>query len=215
MKTADQLVMGASTVRARSVVVSAMAIVGLGVIGLAAPVAAQDWVYTQESTPDELATELTIWRAASATPDGSGVVFYGGTDPDAPVGSPAEANMWRFGGTWNAICGTSVPGADQACAPGPRSAHAMAPASTGVLLYGGSAVSASGGGAFGSLEDDTWLWDGTTWSQVCDGCPPGDRGSPALATNSDRSEVIMFGGFTGSFPDGDKSPVSALTNESK
>ncbi|MEZ5169373.1 MAG: hypothetical protein R3A49_01330 [Acidimicrobiia bacterium] len=177
------------------------------VVALSSPAAAADWDYAQPGTPTELAQDGTIWRAASSTPDGSGVVFYGGDILGLPNGSPASGAMWLYNGSWSAICGTTVSGADSPCAPGPRSASGMAPAGTGVTLYGGSPIGVGNdGGGPVSMDDDTWNWNGSTWTQVCDGCAPGRRSGPAMASSADLSHVILFGGATldggDLFPDG-------------
>lgn len=170
-----------------------------------APAAAAEWTYVDPGVPQELADELVLWRAVSPTPDGSGVVFYGGNSLSAP-GSPAGSSMWMYNGSWVAICGTTVTGATMPCAPGPRSVSQMAPTTAGVMLYGGSpVVLGSDGSGYGSLTDDTWMWNGSSWSEVCADCAPGNRGSAAMASSADLSHVIMFGGLrTGGgdpFPD--------------
>ncbi len=173
----------------------------------ASPAVAADWDYAPPGTPPELVDDATIWRAASSTPDASGTVFYGGDMPGLPNGSPASGAMWLYNGSWSAICGTTVSGADSPCAPGPRSAAGMTPTSAGVILYGGSPVGVGDdGGGPGSMDDDTWNWDGASWTQVCDGCAPGRRSGPAMGSSADLSHVIMFGGATldggDLFPDG-------------
>ncbi len=44
----------------------------------------------------------------------------------------------------------------------------------------------------------SWVWDGTTWAQVCDPCDPGARGLVGMATDTAAasSGVLMYGGST-------------------
>jgi hypothetical protein len=52
------------------------------------------------------------------------------------------------------------------------------------------------GGASGSnLFADTWIWDGTEWTQVAD-TGPAARSSHSLAYDSARNRVVLFGGRT-------------------
>jgi hypothetical protein len=49
---------------------------------------------------------------------------------------------------------------------------------------------------------DTWEWDGQAWTQVED-TGPSDRTRPALAYDSTRSRVVLFGGEGAGGPLGD------------
>ncbi|MET0695805.1 MAG: kelch repeat-containing protein [Acidimicrobiia bacterium] len=60
-----------------------------------------------------------------------------------------------------------------------------------VLLFGGKGPV--------DLHDDTWRWDGATWTQVEDIGPPA-RAEHAIASDSARSRVVLFGGRSGSGP---------------
>lgn len=60
----------------------------------------------------------------------------------------------------------------------------------GLVLYGGT----SGNGS--TTLSDTWLWDGTTWTQVNPSGDPGPREEAAMATDP-AGGVLMYGGFTG------------------
>src|SRR5215218_4012122 len=75
--------------------------------------------------------------------------------------------------------------------PSARGAHAMAydPARERVVLFGGRA----GGG---TLQGDTWEWDGADWTQVADTGPDARRGH-ALAYDSNRQRTVLFGGQAG------------------
>ncbi len=145
-----------------------------------------------QSVPPELASGY-VFPALAAMPDGSRVVFYGAGDPLlGPV--PRDTWVWE-GGTWTPRCGTAVPGATGPCGPGPRGGRAMATAPNGVVLYGGSDGAISG--PFPVAHSDTWLFDGTSWRQVCPdgGCPPGPRILAASA--GDFARTLLFGGIAG------------------
>jgi hypothetical protein len=60
------------------------------------------------------------------------------------------------------------------------------PDGVGAVSYGGGSVT----GATSSAA--SWLWDGTSWSQVCAACPPGARGFSGMATAP--SGVVLYGG---------------------
>jgi Galactose oxidase, central domain len=71
--------------------------------------------------------------------------------------------------------------------PSGRGGHAIAydPARERVLLFGGRA----GGG---TLQGDTWEWDGGDWTQVAD-TGPDARSGHALAFDSNRQRMVLFG----------------------
>src|SRR5206468_3372590 len=43
--------------------------------------------------------------------------------------------------------------------------------------------------------DDTWVWDGTSWSQEQPPMSPGPRTRASMAYDAARREVVLFGGF--------------------
>ena len=60
------------------------------------------------------------------------------------------------------------------------------------VLFGGMALNPE----LRMLEDDLWEWDGVRWRQpeITSERPTG-RASPAMAYDSARREVVLFGGF--------------------
>jgi hypothetical protein len=72
--------------------------------------------------------------------------------------------------------------------PSARGEHAIAydEARERVVLFGGTA----GGG---TLQGDTWEWDGTDWTEVAD-TGPDARSGHALAFDAARERVLLFGG---------------------
>ena len=82
--------------------------------------------------------------------------------------------------------------------PSARSAHAMAydEVRDRVVLFGGRTHGVSEPDA---RPSDTWEWDGESWVQVEDVGPPG-RGHFAMAYDSARQRVVLFGGLTRESP---------------
>ncbi|MGE3174036.1 MAG: hypothetical protein AB7O97_15525 [Planctomycetota bacterium] len=63
-----------------------------------------------------------------------------------------------------------------------------------VVLFGGATT-----GLFqaGALLDDTWVFDGTAWSQRFPTARPGGRHAPAMEQDLSTGNVVLFGGRTG------------------
>jgi N-acetylneuraminic acid mutarotase len=123
-------------------------------------------------------------RPAMATGLNGRVVLFGGQSP----GGGALADTWEWDGTtWtNKTPATSPPA---------RSSHAMAMGLNGrVVLFGGFGTSNGAGFRF----NDTWEWDGTTWTNTTPATitaanNPPVRSSHAMATGL-NGRVVMFGG---------------------
>ena len=82
--------------------------------------------------------------------------------------------------------------------PPPRDGHAMAfdEAHGEVVLFGGSTNA-----GFTTLND-TWVWDGVSWTQKFPPIPPSARDGHAMSYDAARNETVLFGGFspkTGAF----------------
>jgi hypothetical protein len=78
-------------------------------------------------------------------------------------------------------------------APPARAAMAMTydPLSKKVVSFGGFDSS-------GSYYNDTWLFDGATWTQAATGSAPPVRAAAAITVDRVSGKLIMFGGFNGS-----------------
>jgi cysteine-rich repeat protein len=107
-------------------------------------------------------------------PDRVRTVLFGGT------GNAADTYEWD-GRRWTHHVVAGPPG---------RVAHAMAfdGVSHRVLLFGGANAT--------TVFDDTWAWDGTTWTNVTPlvSSPPRRRAA-AVAYDSARQRVVLFGGL--------------------
>jgi hypothetical protein len=82
---------------------------------------------------------------------------------------------------------------DAAGGPAARYGAAMTydPATGDVVLFGGT-------GASGQTLDDTWLWDGSTWSQAAPADSPPARYGAQMAWDPQSQRVILLGGSGGS-----------------
>ncbi len=73
--------------------------------------------------------------------------------------------------------------------PGARAGHGMDADTAGnVLLFGGTA-------SFQPLNQ-TWQWDGSTWTQLTPATSPGVRSMIEVVYDSARSRHVVFGGWT-------------------
>jgi hypothetical protein len=77
--------------------------------------------------------------------------------------------------------------------PKPRTGHAVVYdiARKQVVLFGGDTTVDAG-----TRLNDTWVWDGTVWTQVADTGPSG-RIAHAMAYDMARKAVVLFGGAVG------------------
>lgn len=109
------------------------------------------------------------------------LIVFGGGEPTALL--PTN-DTWAYDGTSWELINFGVP-------PLARNEAAMSPdpLSGGIVLFGGEGV------VNGQLHalNDTWLFDGTEWSQV-NGAGPPARLEHAMATDTTRNVVVLFGG---------------------
>ena len=57
-----------------------------------------------------------------------------------------------------------------------------------VVLFSGGFQDANG------LANETWIWDGTNWSQRFPAASPPARSAAAMAYDAIRHQVVVFGG---------------------
>ncbi|HEY3084223.1 MAG TPA: hypothetical protein VGK28_02085 [Candidatus Dormibacteraeota bacterium] len=80
--------------------------------------------------------------------------------------------------------------------PGPRTGHVMVydPENHGVILFGGSTTLPQPDGMNLAVGlDDTWLWDGKSWTSL-DVHGPSARSAAMAVYDTVRHEVVLFGG---------------------
>jgi hypothetical protein len=120
------------------------------------------------------------------------VVLFGGVN-----GSGRHDETWLLAGSrWTRVTPTTG-------SPPRRSNHAMAydPASERVLLFGGIGFDDAG---IAVDLDDTWAWDGETWTEVTPNVgSPDARARHAMAYDPGRERVVLFGGQNGALRLGD------------
>lgn len=134
------------------------------------------------ATWTQVATVGTVpsprWVVAMAYDSARGVcVLFGGYRPGD------DGETWEYDGATASWTLKSTAG------PSPRRGHAMAydAARDETVLFGGE----SDGGVF---YNDTWVWDGLTWSQRSPTVTPLGRAQHCMAYDSDRQVVVMHGG---------------------
>ena len=110
------------------------------------------------------------------------VVLFGGA-----VGSGLLSDTWLWdGANWNPTSPQNSPPA--------RSFHGMAydAAHAQVILFGGggSNMVATNNG----LLNDTWLWDGSNWTQATPANSPPARNRFGMAFDAGHAQAVLFGG---------------------
>jgi hypothetical protein len=109
---------------------------------------------------------------------GSLSMMYG---TDLATGLPAT-QAWRFqGGTW-AVQPGPLPPLRYECSLGYDAAHNQ------TVLFGGHSPST------GLDLDETWLWNGISWTPVNPPTRPSARQGAAMACDYRRGVVVLFGG---------------------
>jgi len=113
-------------------------------------------------------------------------VLYGGLTSNLSM-LPASYETWEWNGvTW--ALATSVANA------GPRYRYGACFDSLRgrVVMYGGQSTQAAG-----TLNSQTWEYDGTTWTEVATIGNPGRRDRPAMCFHAGIGMTVMFGGHDG------------------
>ncbi len=125
------------------------------------------------------------------------VMLFGGLNFNANGGSgPYDMNdtwEWKGSGTgWVQKTPTTNPGA--------RDGYGMAYDSVNArtVFFGGYDNDANAGN--GAVYNDTWTWDGTSWTQISTAVPPNPntRYGTAMA-DLGGGKVLLFGGYNGAF----------------
>ncbi|MCB9666335.1 MAG: hypothetical protein H6732_19650, partial [Alphaproteobacteria bacterium] len=147
------------------------------------------WIRRDPPTsPTPRADHAMVYDAARGR-----VILQGGVvdmDQDCvPLDGNRCGDTWAWdGSTWEQLTPDVRP-------PG-RMLHAMAydPARAQVVLFGGCDET-GGGCAFGSAQRaDTWVFDGSTWTEMAPPTSPPRRVRHAMAYDPVRGEVVLFGG---------------------
>ena len=153
-----------------------------------------DWTQVQDAGPPARCAHSMAFDSV-----GNRVVLFGGLGTDSTVLS----DTWAWDGkNWVQIAEFG---------PSPRLGAAMAATSgSNLLLFGG--VDNENADVPSTVLADTWEFDGKRWTQRQD-IGPGPLERAAMAFDSTRSSVVLFGGHPPQKP-GDPDTVSGLTWES-
>jgi hypothetical protein len=123
------------------------------------------------------------------------VVLFGGRASNFYCATGVCDDTWEWDGAAGTWARKTPAGGEQ---PPPRAQHAMTwdPVRRRVLLHGGSdGIVFTDGGFHSTYRQDTWEWDGTTWTEVTPaGAKPSPRQSPGLAWDRERDRAVLFGG---------------------
>ena len=116
------------------------------------------------------------------------LVVYGGFD-----GTSASSDTWEYAASSDMYLGEPVGRWTKRALstnPGPRQLSAMAydDALGKIVLFGGNR------GDLLAADNETWTYDGTTWTQLSPTASPPARARHGLAYDSSRSKLVMFGG---------------------
>ena len=141
------------------------------------------WSYDGANWTLEAATNAgpsTRMNYAAAWDAARGVyVLFGGRN--LTTGDEGDTWEWSPGGGWTQV---ALAGAT----PGPRRWHELEYfPGIGCILHGGKDVTGTG-----TVYDDTWAWDGTTWTQLANGPYARQRGRMVYRTT--HNDIIYYGG---------------------
>jgi hypothetical protein len=183
-------------------VVAALSVLGLTVLAQTSPssaaVPAVAWTHVV-NTPAGCTSSCT-----SAPPNGPGgsMAYDPATKQLVDFGSDAGNSTWLWSGTaWTQVNDSGDPGCTGNCTNSPpdKNTFGMAydPASQAIIVFGSN------------YHNDTWAWNGTTWTQVADGGSPGcttacpDSPPPAYGTqmayDAATGQMVDFGGLPNYF----------------
>ena len=141
-----------------------------------------NWVLQSPATSPTVRSN----HAMAHDPGNLRVVLFGG------ISSGFKNDTW----TWN---GTTWTQQSPATSPLARAYHRMVPQAPGIGGSSTNQVLMFGGLGFPfAFQNDTWLWSGSNWVQSTVGTAPTARIGHAMATDTTRNKVVMFGGSTAS-----------------
>jgi N-acetylneuraminic acid mutarotase len=162
-------------------------------------------------------SKLIVWGGSDLQAHfNTGAVYDLATDswtPTSTVGAPTARvfhnavwtglEMIVWGGLVNPV-GANTGGVYTAAQATPQWTRLPAPAAEslgGVIAYDaarGQVVLFGGSPSHGNpATSDTWVWDGSVWTQKSPATSPPARSTPGMVYDAARSEIVLFGGGTG------------------
>ncbi len=171
---------------------AALATAALATAALLGPVPAQARTAARAAGPARAAAASAAatprgreWAAFAYYPPKQELVLFGGRRPGTIFG-----DTWtRTGSTWTLH--------HPAVAPSARTGAAMVwdPASGQLLLFGGGATTGTG------FSNQTWTWNGTTWTLLHPATSPPAREDNSLVYDAASHTVLLFAGWHGAYWD--------------
>lgn len=156
-------------------------ILGLSVLALAASASAQWTLISPATNPGSRAAAPMAYF-----PPNGNVIMFGGDNG----GFSPPAQTWSYDGTtWSQLAPATSPSAKVG-------AELVYDALRQVLVMYGSLNTSPFGG---SSVDQTWEYNGTTWSQVFPTTTPGGLGAYGACYDSARNRTVLYGGTANSF----------------
>jgi len=134
-----------------------------------------NWTQSQQASPPERGFNAMAYDSKHGQ-----VVLFGGTN-----GSTNFGDTWLWDGTnWKQVTPQSGPSA--------RSFHEMVydSAHDQVILFGGGTSNTEQTGVL----NDTWLWDGSNWTQAMPANRPSARNRFGMAFDARHAQAVLFGG---------------------
>jgi hypothetical protein len=127
---------------------------------------------------------------------GRGVnVMYGGSPPT--LGTPDFSDTWQWNGsTWTQMSPAANPGARDQFAMTYDSVRGVTVLFGGEKCTSGHCNSSSAENYGFTLQNDTWVYNGTTWSQKSTPTAPPARIDATMVFDSARGVTVLFGGTT-------------------
>ena len=153
-----------------------------GLLGVAGATPAQEqWM---DRTPGPPPPTPRVMHAMAYDSTRQRTVLFGGWD------GATNGETWEWNGSVWSLAHAGDP--NGITAPIPRVQHAMAyDRARGVTVL-------FGGGPWAPAYNDTWVWDGTTWTDVST-TGPSVRSQHAMAYDSAREVTVLFGGISGGY----------------
>lgn len=145
----------------------------------------EEWTQAGDGGPPARRSHGLAYEAAR-----SRMVLFGGLGADGPLN-----DTWSWDGTiWTQLSDLG---------PEPCRSFSLTAADR-LVLFGGLYNSEGPQGApVAQALGDTWAWDGKHWIQQSD-FGPGPRSGHAVAYDSDRQKLVLFGGLAQSDPQADQ-----------
>jgi hypothetical protein len=145
------------------------------------------WIWNGQRWSKDLSTPKPPPRMEAAMAyDGSTnqLLLFGGVDVD---GTP-YADTWSWdGATWHELYpATSPPPRRDAAIAYDDELHAL-------IMFGGWNPVVGGAAKL----NDTWTWNGSTWTRLNPATVPPKRGSAVMAFHAETRRLVMFGGDIG------------------